>query len=150
MVDSREKGARAETVIKKHLKELTNLAWERTPGSGALHEKHQLKGDLYVVGEKNLWCVECKHYADDHLTSKVLTDKIPQLIDWWDQCTRQANQVNRKPLLIFKFDRSKIFCAFDELPNTDLYYLYVNRGNANFFVSLLEHWVQKEKPKFIA
>lgn len=150
MVDSREKGSRAETVIKKELKELTGLSWERTPGSGALNEKHQLKGDLYIPGEKNLWCVECKHYADDHLTSKVLTDKTPQIFEWWSQTKRQADQVNKEPLLIFKFDRSKIFCAFEMLPETDLAFLYVSRNGIEFYVALLQEWISKEKPKFIA
>lgn len=150
MVDSREKGARAESVIKKELRELTGLNWERTPGSGALNEKHQLKGDLYVPGEKNLWCVEVKHYKDDHLTSKILTDKNPQLFEWWSQCKRQADQVSKEPLLIFKFDRSKIFCAFEELPETDISFLYVSRHGNEFYITLLHEWIQKEKPKFIA
>lgn len=151
MVDSRQKGSRAETVIKTTLKSLTGLGWERTPGSGALDPKHMLKGDLYVPGRTNHFCVECKHYADDHLTSKVLTDKNPQLLDWWKQCRRQADQVNRDPLLIFKFDRSKIFCAFENLPNSDnLPYLYVNRDGYQFYVALLETWISLENPQFVS
>ena len=61
MVDSREKGARAETVARDALRKLSKLQWERTPGSGALDPKHLLKGDLYIPGEKNLFVVEVKH-----------------------------------------------------------------------------------------
>lgn len=115
MVDSRQKGARAEAALVKLLKEQTGLNWKRTPGSGALHKDHLLKGDLYVPGEGNNYCVEVKHYKDDKLTSKVLTDKEPQLIQWWEQALRQGKETNKKPILFFKFDRSKWFVMM-ELP----------------------------------
>lgn len=150
MVDSREKGARAEAVVKDKLKELTGLKWERVPGSGALNEKHQLKGDLYCPGEKNLYVVEVKHYKEDHLTSEVLTSKNPILLDWWSQAVRQGVQVSKTPLLIFKHDRSKIFCAFEEMPTVDYNFYYINRVPHQFYIALLEDWIKWEKPKFIA
>ena len=64
MVDPRAKGARAEAVIRDELRRLTGHKWERTPGSGTLNEKHGLKGDLYIPNEKNIFCVEAKHYAE--------------------------------------------------------------------------------------
>lgn len=112
MVDSRQKGARAENSAKGVLKKHTGLNWQRTPGSGALNVQHKLKGDLYIPNEKNKFCTEVKHYKADHLTSKILTDKKPQLLEWWEQTERQANQTQRDPLLIFKFDRSKWFIAY--------------------------------------
>lgn len=151
MVDSRDKGARAEADIKKKLTELTGLNWQRVPSSGALDPKHGLKGDLYVPGEKNLWCVECKHYADDHLNSGILTHKSPQLFEWWDQCLRQADQVNREPLLVFKHDRSKLFCAYRLMPESvNLPFIFINRSDRYFYVSLLEEWIKAEVPDFIA
>jgi len=109
MVDSRQKGARAEAAMVKLLKEATGLNWKRTPGSGALHQDHLLKGDIYIPGEYNYYCCEVKHYKEDHLTSKVLTSKIPQLLEWWKQSLRQGKQVDKIPILFFKFDRSKWF-----------------------------------------
>lgn len=152
MVDSREKGARAETVVKDTLKKLTGLAWERTPGSGALDPKHMLKGDLYVPNAANLYCVEVKHYAEDHFTSKILTSKDPQLFKWWDQTLRQSIQMNRKPLLIFKFDRSKLFAAYRDMEYWgDYVYTYINYHSAHpFYVSTLEDFIKYEKPKFVA
>ena len=64
MVDSRQKGARAEAALVKLLKEDTGLNWKRTPGSGALHQDHLMKGDAYVPGEHNYYCVEIKHYKE--------------------------------------------------------------------------------------
>ena len=109
MVDSRQKGARAETALKKVLRDATGLNFQRTPGSGALNETHKLKGDIYIPNEKNKFCIEVKHYKDDHLTSKLLTSKNPQLFQWWEQAITQAEKVDMEPMLFFKFDRSKWF-----------------------------------------
>lgn len=149
-VDPRAKGARAETVIRDSLRKHTSLKWERVPGSGALDEKHGLKGDLYVPNEKNLYCVECKHYAEDHVDSRLLTSKDPQLIKFWQQSIRQAGQVNKKPLLLFKFDRSKIFVAFPDFPSGTYSYIFINIQGYEFYVALLDDWITEEQIEFIA
>jgi len=150
MVDSRAKGARTETVVRDALKKHTGLGWERVPGSGALDPKHLLKGDLYVPGRTNLWCVEVKGYKEDHLTSQLLTSKTPQLIEFWEQSVRQGIQVGKKPLLIFKFDRSKVFVAFDDMPNSQNYRcIYYNHESHEFYVALLEDWLVHEQPEFV-
>jgi hypothetical protein len=149
MVDSRAKGARTETVVRDALKKHTGLGWERVPGSGALDPKHQLKADLYVPGRTNLYAVEVKGYAEDHISSALLTGKNPQLIEFWKQSVRQGQQVNKKPLLAFKFDRSKIFVAFLDMPTADYRYLFVSIDEHEFYVALLEDWLVNEQPKFV-
>ena len=151
MVDSRAKGARTETVIRDLLRKLTHLGWERVPGSGALDEKHGLKGDLYIPNYNNTFCVEAKGYADDHLTSAVLTSKSPQLIEFWQQTIRQAKQVNKLPLLTFKHDRSKVFVAFssDYCIPENYHHFYVYRQPHSFYVALLEDWLTVEQPQFV-
>jgi hypothetical protein len=149
MVDSRDKGTRAETIVRDILKDYTKLKWERVPGSGALNEKHQLKGDLYVPGEKNLYCTEVKHYAIDHFNSTLFTGKSPQLIEWWSQAIRQGEQVDKKPLLLFKHDRSKIFAAYIDMPDYNYRYVWVNILGHQFYVSTLTDWITFEKPRFI-
>lgn len=150
MVDSREKGARTELKVRDWLREYTDLPWERVPASGALDEKHGLKGDLYIPGEKNVYCVEVKGYADDHVTSQILTSKNPTLLDWWRQTLREAEQVKRKPLLFFKFDRSKIFVAWADMPLTENYpYVYINRDGLHFFVATAESWITNELTEFV-
>ena len=153
MVDSRAKGARTETTVKDILRKATGLSWERVPGSGALNEKHGLKGDLYIPNEKNRYCVEVKGYAEDHISSAILTSKSPQLLQFWMQAERQGKQVSREPLLIFKFDRSKIFVAWNDpnyMPDGTYPYLYCERDGYAFFVALLEDWLVNEQPKFIS
>lgn len=153
MVDPRAKGARTETVVRDLLRKYTNLQWERVPGSGALDQKHGLKGDLYVPNALNRYCVEVKGYAEDHLTSAVLTSKNPQLLTFWEQAERQGKQVKKEPLLIFKFDRSKVFVAWCDpnyTPDGSYPYMYIQRNDVCVFVSLLEDWLRVEQPKFIA
>ena len=94
MVDSREKGARAEADLVKKLSDHTGLNFKRIPMSGALDASHGLKGDVYIPNSLNIYCIEVKHYKDDHFTSKILTDKTPQLLDWWGQTVREAAQVS--------------------------------------------------------
>lgn len=149
MVDSRAKGARTETQARDLLRKLTKLGWERVPGSGALDPKHLLKGDLYIPGQTNLYSVEVKGYAEDHINSSLLTGKNPQLLEFWKQAVRQGEQVKKKPLLIFKFDRSKLFVAFLDMPTASYRYIFVSIDGHEFYVALLEDWLVNEQPKFV-
>ena len=156
MTDSRAKGARAEAAAKGLLIKHTGLDWQRTPGSGALNAAHKLKGDLYIPDAKNKFCVEVKHYKDDHLTSKILTDKTPQIIKWWEQAVRQGNQTSREPLLLFKFDRSKWFVAFYNIfeegkcLNSDYKHLTFHiDGYHPIYIAKLEEWLANEEITWI-
>lgn len=149
MVDSRVKGARAETVVRDALRKLTGHQWERTPGSGALDPKHDLKGDLYIPKVKNKYVIEVKHYKDDHINSGILTNKSPQLLEWWRQAIRQGEQVQKLPLLIFKYDRSKLFAAYLDMPKTEYNTIIVCAHSLEFYVSLLEDWITNNNPSFV-
>jgi hypothetical protein len=152
VVDSRAKGARTETAARDMLRKHTGLGWERVPGSGALDPKHQLKGDLYIPGVNNRFCVEVKGYADDHINSGLLTHKNPQLLEWWQQTQRQALQVDKLPLLIFKYDRSKLFVAttiFDD-NMMEHRWLMMYADDYEFYICLLEDWLNSSNAKFIA
>lgn len=149
MVDSKEKGARAEIAVRDELRKLTGLGWERTPSSGALDPIHLLKGDLYVPGHNNKYVVEVKHYADDNLTSSILTAKSPIMLMWWEQAIRQANSCNKKALLIFKYDRSKLFVAFSKPPDGLYNYILLNINDYMIYVALLHDWYEEENIKFI-
>lgn len=149
MVDSRAKGAKAESDIVKKLTEHTGLNWKRIPMSGALDAVHGLKGDVYVPNSLNIFCVEIKHYKYCHLTSNLLTDKDPQLIEWWKQTIREAAQVSRKPLLIYKHDRSKWFVGFKEMPEADYDFIYLSIKGHEFYTAKLDDWLKYENPRFV-
>ena len=145
---SKDKGTRAEAAGKGLLIKHTGLNWQRVPGSGALNKAHFLKGDLYVPDEGNLFCVEVKHYKSDHISSKLITDKTSQLSKWWEQALRQGDEVDKKPLLLFKFDRSKFFVAVEQKPSSRKYkYLYYSEEMV--YIAKLEDWLLHEDIKFI-
>lgn len=149
MVDSRQKGATAEAAVVKLLSQHTGLPFKRIPMSGALDAVHGLKGDVYIPNSLNIYCIEIKHYKDCHLTSNLLTDKKAQLIEWWEQTIRESAQISRKPLLIYKHDRSKWFCAYKEMPSTDQYrWMFLNIDGHEFYTAKLDDWLNYEKPRF--
>jgi hypothetical protein len=147
-VDSKDKGNRTELLVRDTLRKLTGLQWERTPLSGALNAVHGLKADLYIPNEHNLFSVEVKGYKDDHISSKILTDKTPQIEVWWIQAARQATETSKRPLLIFKHDRGKLFCATDILVADDVpRYIYISYLDIS--VLRLEDFINYCKPEWI-
>lgn len=148
-VDSRAKGAKGENDVAKALKAYSGLEFLRVPLSGALDAKHGLKGDLYLLGGICKYCIEVKFYADDHISSKILTDKTPQIQTWFEQTEREAKQINKIPLLIFKFNRSKMFVAFIQEPTQIYNYITISVNNHLFHVAELNTWLIQEKPRFV-
>lgn len=116
MVDSRQKGARAEYLVRDLLREKTGIQYERVPMSGALS---YLKGDIYAppnTGKLSNYCIEVKSYKDEHFNSNILkpTNTKSQLEKWLIQTEREAEEMSTKPMLIFKKDRSPFFVAILE------------------------------------
>ncbi len=145
MVDSRAKGARGEYIVRDLLRDKIGLKFERVPNSGALE---YLKGDLYVPHEKNRFCIEIKFYQDSPLNDKMFTQiKTNNLIKWWKKLKFQAEQGNQKPLLFFKYNRSKVFVATEEKPIHLNNYMYM--GMLNCYVLIAEDWLDNESIIFI-
>lgn len=116
MVDSREKGKRAEFAIRDKLRDKTGVTWERVPGSGAFGQTHGLKGDVYIPpsqGHMSQYCFEVKHYKDEQFSSNVLNPGESQFEKWWSQTVREGQQMNMKPALVFKKDRGDWLIALD-------------------------------------
>ncbi len=150
LVDPRAKGARGETQVRDIFRKHSSLQFERVPGSGALDEKHGMKGDIYVPNEKNLYAIEVKNYEEDSLYSSILINKDPQLLKFWEQAIRQGLQTNKKPLLVYKYNRSKMYVCFPEFPTKDYNYLFASISGYEFYIAELETWLTNEIPKFIA
>ena len=146
MVDSRAKGARGEYLVRDMLRDATGLKFERVPSSGALE---YLKGDLYVPNQRNHYCIEVKNYKDSPLSDKVFTQpKTNNLVKWWKKIVIQAIGGNQKPLLFFKYDRSKVFVVTEQKPENTIEYLF-NRF-LDCYVLLAEDWLKHEKVEFIS
>lgn len=112
MTNSRQKGALAEKKLAELLKEYSGLDFIRTPGSGS----GTLKGDLYIPSKSNIYCIEIKHYEESHFNDKILTSSSNNFIQWWTKLVKQAKQSNKKPLLFFKYNRSKWFVTTEQKP----------------------------------
>lgn len=116
MADSRTKGQRAEYAVRDLLREATGLGWERVPGSGGFGSQHGLKGDIYLPNSTGLmsrYCIEVKHYADEHFNSNMLkpTKSQSQMEKWIVQTERESGEMSAKPMLVFKKDRGNWFAA---------------------------------------
>ena len=146
MVDSRAKGARGEYLVRDMLRDATGLKFERVPSSGALE---YLKGDLYVPNQRNYYCIEVKNYKDSPLSDKVFTQpKTNNLVKWWKKIVIQATKGDQKPLLFFKYDRSKVFVVTEQKPENTIEYLFIRFLDC--YVLLAEDWLKHEKVEFIS
>jgi Holliday junction resolvase len=144
MVDSRAKGARGEYLVRDMLREYTGLKFERVPSSGALE---YLKGDLYVPHEKNHYCIEVKNYSESPLNDRMFTaEKTNNLIRWWKKLLMQAENRDQKPLLFFKYNRSKVFVVTEHKPK---FCKYMFISWLNCYVLLAEDWLKLEQIELI-
>lgn len=115
-VDPRAKGARFEYQIRDMLVKATGLEWLRVPGSGAYSTGHSLKGDVYLSpasGKISTFTIEAKHYADEAFNSNIFKSSAGNIGKWWAQTLREAEEMNAKPLLVFKKDRGHILAAMN-------------------------------------
>lgn len=138
-INSRSKGLRGEYQARDKMKELTKLAWDRTPGSGA---DEVIKGDLYIKEQPQTLIIEVKNYEDSPLNEKVLTNKTNYLVKWWTKLAHQADQRGCRPMLLFKWNRSKWYVATAERPKKTNNYMFY--GSLGVYVALLEEWAPAE------
>lgn len=134
MVSARQKGATGENQLIKFLKEQTGIVFERTPGSGS----GKIKGDLY--NPKIKACIECKFYKDDPFSSTILCNKTSLIPIWWKKLVKEAK--TKKPLLFYKWNRSKWFVVTNVKPNNTKNYL--DFPALNCYVLLAEEWTNTE------
>jgi len=144
MVDSRAKGADGERQVRELLRKHTGLPFERVPMSGALPF---MKGDLFVPDTAMHYCIEVKFYKNSHFDDKILTNKSNEFIKWWEQTTSQAKKTNKKPVLFFKYNRSKVFVATRDEPAKTKKFMHI--GHLGCYVMIADEWLINEKPEFI-
>jgi hypothetical protein len=135
---SKNKGRAFEYVVRDKLTDTFKSQFERVPLSGALS---YLKGDVYAPWLPDFpWCIEAKHHKEVDWNN-VLTAKTSLLLEFWDQTTREALVMKKKPLLIYKWDRSKLFaCWFDDLVVTKNF-VHIKSGERQFYMCLLDDWL---------
>ena len=115
---SKAKGSAYEQKIATRLTSEFDVEFRRVPLSGSID---YLKGDIWTPHDTAWWpyAIECKHYKDIEWNN-LLTSKTTDMLQFWRQAVREAEVMNKKPLLIFRWNRSKDFVAFnDDIKVTD-------------------------------
>ena len=71
--------------------------------------------DLGLAKKYFPFSIECKHHKDLNLSiESVFKDKIKKVYEVWEQqLVPKANRAKLDPLLIFKANRTDIYCMFD-------------------------------------
>jgi hypothetical protein len=135
---SKTKGRTFEYLVRDKLSEAFNSQFERVPLSGALT---YLKGDVYPPWLPDFpWTVEAKHHKEVDWNN-VLSAKSSLLLEFWDQTTREAMVMKKHPLLVYKWDRSKIYaCWFDTLVKTDNF-VHIRSGKREFYMAIFDEWL---------
>ena len=135
MVNSRQKGALGETKLIEFLKAKTGVDFTRTPGSGS----GKIKGDLTCP--KCTFCIEVKNYKEDPLSSTILCNKTSLIPQWWIKLKQQSK--GKRPLLFYRWNRSKWFVVTDQKPTNTNNYLDFELHNC--YILLAEEWIESEK-----
>lgn len=107
-MNSRNKGNRNERGAASLITAWTSKKFERTPSSGGLQWKSSFsKGDIVctVEGHRFPFCVEVKAHKEIDF-SHLLNPKIKniKIIEFWEQCLRDATSCNKIPLLMMRYD----------------------------------------------
>lgn len=140
---SKLKGSAYEAKIKDILnKNFPDIQFERVPLSGSIS---YLKGDIWTPHDTASWpwCIECKHYKELQWNN-FLTAKSSDIHSFWAQTIREAETMKKKPLLIFRWNRSKDFVAFDDDIIVESY-VEVSAFGSKFKIALFDDWLNAVK-----
>jgi len=138
-LDSRAKGARGEYLVRDKLREASGLQFERVPASGALA---YLKGDLFVPHKDCRFLIEVKNYEESPFTDKIFTNRSNNIVNWWAKAVEQAALREQEPVVIFKYNRSKLFVLTNVLPTKLEKFMFINWLGC--YAMLLEDWLTIE------
>ncbi len=141
MVNSRQKGHKAELLVANMLTRHLQLPFEQTPGSGS----GKIKGDLWLKHHINKFLIEVKFYKDDAISTKVFTNKSNNFVQWWAKTCQQAEDNKLEPLLFFKANHAQFFVSTKIKPKK-LDYMYISFLDA--YICLAERWLEKEKQEW--
>ena len=144
---SKIKGSAYEAKIKRYLNSQFDIEFERMPLSGAIE---YLKCDLCRPHDTAAcpYCIECKHYKEIQWNN-LLTAKTTDLLNFWRQTIREAEVMRKKPLLIFRWNRSKDFVGWSDEIEVD-HYIEIKSFGCHFKVTQLDDWIKalKEQKDF--
>jgi hypothetical protein len=141
-INSKTKGRAFEYVVRDLFTETFDSQFERVPLSGALT---YLKGDVYAPYLPDFpWTIEAKNYQEV-AWNNILTAKSNDLFSFWQQTQREATVMKKYPLLVYKWNRSKLHCCWsDDLVNITNY-IHINSFGHSFKMGLFNDWLIEAK-----
>jgi hypothetical protein len=137
---SKTKGRNFEYVVRDAFSKKFNNKFERVPLSGALA---YLKGDVYCPWLPSFpYCIEAKHHKEVPWNNLISAKKSSLLLDFWKQTVREAEVMKKQPLLVYKWDRSKIYCCWADDTEVDDQ-ITVKIDDLYFKMGLFDEWLAK-------
>ena len=139
---SKVKGSAYEAKIRDLLTTELKIEFKRMPLSGSIE---YLKGDLWTPHDTAAWpyCIECKHYAEVNWNG-LLTAKSSDLLDFWRQAVREAEVMKKKPLVIYRWNRSKDYICWNDEINLP-HQIICKVFDCEFKMALLQDWLDLYK-----
>lgn len=136
------KGSTYEAKIALLLTKELKLEFKRVPLSGSLS---WLKGDLIPIDNTAAfpYCIECKHYSEVDWNN-LLTAKTSTILGFWEQTLREAKVMKKRPLLIYRWNRSKDYVCWDSDIEIESQISYRGFGHS-FKMGLLSDWIKEYK-----
>lgn len=142
---SKTKGRNFEYKVRDLFSEAFDSKFERVPLSGALK---YLKGDVYAPWLPDFpWCIEAKNHKEVNWNG-LLSAKSSNLYEFWEQTKREADVMEKSPLLIYKWDRSKIYCCWDDSSIMPKSFIQINCFGHSFYMALLDDWIVEAKKHY--
>lgn len=140
-INSRSKGNRNERNAAKLLATWTSKEFSRTPSSGGLNWKSSnSKGDIVCTTEGHYFpfCIEVKAHREINF-QHLLYNKTPKILEFWEQCLRDALRAKKIPLLMMRYDgmpKGLFFIAIE----TDIYTKLPNFDRMSHCRSTIKFW----------
>lgn len=151
MTNSKNKGSKNERAISKLFIKWTGYEFARTPQSGGLHwQKQNTIGDIVCTDDKHSrrfpFSIECKFHSEldfSHLIDGTIGKGSNKVIHFWEQCLRDAEKVNKVPLLFMRKNMMKADMHFIAMPTNFFLILLSNLGELDFNYGYI-HYVGKD------
>lgn len=108
-MNSKKKGNKWERVVAKWLTTWTGYKFERNrAGSGAWWSNKDSVSDITCTDEKHAHrckiSVECKSYKDIRFEHVLLGNKNCDIIEFWEQASRDAKRASKVPMLCMRYN----------------------------------------------
>lgn len=119
-INSRKKGAKGENRARFLMEAWTSKKWARVPASGGLNWHNSISsGDIICVTEGHYcpFTIEVKNYGEINFNHLFYLPKC-DILKFWDQAHRDAQRVNKVPLLMMRYDRLPGDFFFVVIPRT--------------------------------